>query len=67
MKQHTFNAMPAPAVIPACRRQAEAGIQPLRHPPVSRNPNETVIPAQAGIQWFNNPFPRSGNDNTNDN
>ena len=22
-----------------------------------------VIPAQAGIQWFNNPFPQSGNDN----
>ena len=27
----------------------------------------TVIPAQAGIQWFNNPFPRSGNDNRCDN
>ena len=27
----------------------------------------SVIPAKAGIQWFNKPFPRSGNDNRNDN
>ena len=28
----------------------------------------SVIPAQAGIQWFNNPFPQRGNDNyRNDN
>ena len=25
-----------------------------------------VIPAQAGIQWFNKPFPHSGNDNQRD-
>ena len=30
-------------------------------------PTPSVIPAQAGIQWFNYPFPRSGNDNRCDN
>ena len=40
---------------------------PLLPLPSSWPSASSVIPAKAGIQWFNNPFPRSGNDNRNDN
>ena len=51
-------------MIQRCPRRLAQAAEAARSRRDNRNPASAVIPAQAGIQWLNKPFPQRGNANS---